>query len=136
MKRRGFLGGIAAALTTTPEKVLRASGVNPTVLGSPTEVNTRFGAAVQIENPTPLSSWNLTERIRLLALKAAAPWWLEKQRRARAKHVRYLEPHIACLVSVSPAMKINMQREFQYRTQFELELERNELSIAEEQFKI
>lgn len=135
IKRRGFLGGIAAALATTPEKVLKATGVSPTQIGR--EFGIRSGeyavptAAETISGGLP---WWKAERARIFAMRTFAPWLLEKKRRANAHHVSYLDINIASLRSVSPAAKIAMQRELQYRRQLDEELERLILTAEDRDF--
>jgi len=135
LKRRGFLGGMGALFATTPEKVLKASGVSVEL--SQAGGHIRAGLAPGgtstggMEGP---GAWPLARKARLIALKTLNPEWFERRRRADARHVSALEPHIASLRSVSASAKINMQREFQYRRYVEIEEEGYDIRAQEEMF--
>ncbi len=134
MKRRGFLGGIAAALATTPEKVLKASGVQSSPIGGdpfPPSPNLISPGMTSVGSTMP---WWKAEKARIIALRTFAPWLLEKKRRRQARYVHVLDVNISCLRSVSPAAKIAMQRELQYRRQLEAELEGLDLQEEEMDF--
>ena len=134
MKRRGFMGGIAAALATTPEKVLKASGVSSSPIGAGSILPQPFVGSYG-ETKIHAESWRISEKMRFNALKMLNPWWFERKRRMDAHPINALDPNIAALRSVSPQAKIAMQRELQYRTQFEREIEFNEIGIFADQFQ-
>lgn len=138
LKRRGFLGGISALMATTPEKVLNASGVtaNPlaeTVGGSPL-VNLAGAYGGNSARGTGMP-WHVTQRIKLISLKTFRPEWFERKRRRVARYVGVLDLDLAAMVSISPAMKICIQRERNYQRNLDQEIENYELDGEEEAFK-
>ena len=137
MKRRGFLGGIAAAFATTPEKVLKAAGVEASQLGQLTPSGGIISGGLNATTyGSPGLPWYKAEKARVLAMRTFAPWLLEKKRRRQAYHVGSLDVNIASLRSVSPAAKIAMQRELNYRRQLDDELASLDFAGEEQEFQV
>ena len=135
LKRRGFLGGMGALFATTPEKILKASGVKVSPLGETANFPSGGLAGISLSGSSSINtSWATSQKLRLAALKMFAPSWFDEKRRRDARAVHVLAPHIASLRSVSPSAKINMQREFQYRTRIDEELRDYELQELSEAF--
>lgn len=131
IKRRGFLGGVLAAFATTPEKVLKASGIAESQLGYGSGVPSvlNHGRSAGAETP-----WFVNRRIKLVALKTLRPWWFEQKLRAEAKHVNLLDVDVASYRSVSPAAKIAIMRERVYRRAIDVEVSYLDSIAAEEAF--
>jgi hypothetical protein len=140
LKRRGFLGGVAAAFATTPDKVLRASGISTGDAnigrigpgGFSSSAREPVSTIYNYNNPD--RTWAVTRKLELQALHAAMPEWFEKRRRKAAKNVHVLDPNIDALVSVSKIGKINMQMELQYRRNLIEELESLDITIAQDEW--
>lgn len=136
LKRRGFLGGMLAAFATTPEKVLKASGVDESAIG--------HAIGGQYVEPLTESFFGVSsdgaqgyaaERVKLLALKALRPKWFEDKRREHARDIEVLDVDLASFRSVSPAAKICIQRQRNYDRSIEHDLNRLDQHIGEAMFK-
>jgi hypothetical protein len=130
MKRRGFMGSIAAALTINPSSQIEAVAghvISPTI-GS----LTGSGAVAGVGAST---SWATREKAKISLLKMLNPKWFEQKRRMAAKNVNRLDIDIASFQSVSMAGKIAMQRERNYQTEYMREYDWAEIREAEDQFE-
>jgi hypothetical protein len=137
MKRRGFLGGLAAAVVAKPKvdakAVEAAMGITdaapifpPSGLGG---IGGRNVAGVS-------EKWALNELTQYRALKALMPDWWVDERRDDSKHVGTFDPDLACMVSMSPAVKRAIQQDRNFKRRMEYEENYLVRRVAREAFKI
>lgn len=130
MRRRGFLGTMLAGVAAAPSAVLKSAGVAESGIGLGGMAAPVAGLVSSMGVPNSISgsrNWALESLTRLKMLKTIAPSWFEQSRRQQSHNVYVLDVDLASLRSVSPAMKIAIQRERQF--QRSIELEERSLSI-------
>lgn len=117
MKRRGFLGGLAAALTTKPQIDAKA------LMGVETSgLSVAFGVPVGMAPDQPQSyiSHLQSGLARQAVLRTLRPeWWIAEKR--DESRVTSLDPDIAAMHSWSMAAKITAQRERNFKDRIESE---------------
>lgn len=121
MKRRGFLGALAAVAAGGPKTIARAVPTDVGGLGLGTIAGLGHGLGeAYLDHAQPIdpgtTSWAATQ---LARLKAMTPW--ARRLKYRRTYVHALDPNTASLRSVSLGHKINMSKRIQFERQMENE---------------
>ena len=137
MKRRGFLGGLAAAVVAKPKvdakAVEAAMGIGDPGPIFPASSLGGLGGAVNIAGG---EQWALRELTQFRAIKALMPDWWVDERRDDSKHVGTFDSDLACMVSMSPAVKRAIQQDRNFKRRMEYEENYLVRRVAREAFKI
>ena len=114
--RRGFLGGMIAAITSpsiakadaAQSALFRGAGISE---GVKPFVRSITGVGYGEVSPSSKTPWYVSRRLKLEALRIWDPDFLRKKAEKDNKEVDSIEPSVMALKSVSPLAKIAIQRE-------------------------
>lgn len=139
MKRRGFMGGLAALLAAKPKPEdlakINTSGISEygNIVGEYASGDgMSWSEPPEPEEPGAHYRNRLNE---LLTLKRENPEWLHRRRLLDAKGVSFIDADIAVMQSWSLAAKVAAQRQRNYDRALDAEMEHHRLNWQEAVFR-